>query len=137
VWEGGSKKRHFSNNSTMKQYFKMLSFTRRCVFLAFSLLQCQSSPISFLHAVTRKNTAYIVNRAYFLGAKSGRQVSIDYTPFYRQHLCGGQCTQEQSRPQQNTWNSKLFVFFSAEITAAQSLHFQHLMWTEVMSSRRL
>jgi len=35
------------------------------------------------------------------------------------------------------WNSKLFVIFPAEITAAQSLHFQHLMWTEVMSSRHL
>ncbi len=32
----------------------------------------------------------------------------------------------------HTWNSKLFVIFPAEITAAQSLHFQHLMWTEVM-----
>ncbi len=63
--------------------------------------------------------------------------SVDYTTFYRQHLCGGQCTQEQSQPQQYAWNSKLFVIFPAEFTAAQSLHFQHLMWTEVMSSRRL
>jgi hypothetical protein len=57
--------------------------------------------------------------------------------FYRQHLCGGQCSQEQSRPQQHMWKSKLFVIFPAEFTTAQSLHFQHLMWTEVMSSRRL
>ncbi len=47
-----------------------------------------------------------------------------------------QCTQEQSRPQQHTWNSKL-LFFPLKITAAQSLHFQHLMWTVVISSRRL
>ncbi len=72
-----------------------------------------------------------------IGAKSGPQVSVDYTPFYRQHLCRGQCTQEQCRPQQHTWNSMLFVIFPAEFSAAQSLHFQHLMWTEVMSSRRL
>ena len=45
--------------------------------------------------------------------------------------------QEQSWPQQHTWNSKLFVIFPAEIAAAQSLHFQHLMWTEVVSSRHL
>ncbi len=42
------------------------------------------------------------------------------------------CTQEQSRPQLHTWNSKPFVNFPAEITAPQSLHFQHLMWTEVI-----
>jgi hypothetical protein len=35
------------------------------------------------------------------------------------------------------WNSKPFVIFPAENTAAQSLHFQHLMWTEVVNSRRL
>jgi len=70
-------------------------------------------------------------------AASGRRSSVDYTTFYRQHLCGGQCTQEQSRPQQHMWNSKLFVIFPTEFAAAQSLHFQHLMWTEVMNSRRL
>ncbi len=59
-------------------------------------------------------------------------VSVDYATFYRQHLCGGQCTQEQSQPQQHTWNSKLFVIFPPEFTAARSLHFQHLMCTEVM-----
>ncbi len=63
--------------------------------------------------------------------------SVGYTKFYRQHRCGGKCIQEQSRQQQHTWNSNLFVIFPAETTAAQSLHFQHLMWTEVISSRRL
>jgi hypothetical protein len=47
--------------------------------------------------------------------KSGLQFSVDYTLFYRPH-----------------GNSMLFVIFPAEITAAQSLHFQHLMWTDVM-----
>jgi hypothetical protein len=64
-------------------------------------------------------------------------VSVDYTPFYRQHLCAGQCIQEQSRPQKHTWNSKLFVIFPDEFTAAQSLYFQHPMWTEVIDSRCL
>ncbi len=34
--------------------------------------------------------------------------------------------QEQSRPQQHTWNSKIFVIFPAEYTAAHSVHIQHL-----------
>jgi len=34
-----------------------------------------------------------------------------------------------SQPQQHMWNSKA-LFFPAEITAAHSLHFQHLMWTK-------
>jgi hypothetical protein len=38
----------------------------------------------------------------------------------------GSVKQEQSRPQQHTWNSKLFVIFPPETTSAQSLHFQHL-----------
>jgi hypothetical protein len=32
--------------------------------LAPSLLQCKSSPISFLRAVRRENVSYIVTRAY-------------------------------------------------------------------------
>jgi hypothetical protein len=37
----------------------------------------------------------------------------------------GGVKQEQSRPQQHTWNSKLFVIFPAETTAAHSLHFKY------------
>jgi hypothetical protein len=58
--------------------------------------------------------------------QNGQPFSVGYTTFYRQHLCGGQCTQEQSQPQQDTWKSKLFVIFPTETTAARSLHFQHL-----------
>ncbi len=104
VREGGRATCHFSNNSTMKQYFKILIFTRRCVFLALSLLQCQRSPISFLQW-----TEPIKN------AESGRPVSVDYTPFYRQHLCGGQCTQEQSRPQQHTRKVSSLLFFPLKL----------------------
>ena len=43
-----------------KQYFKILISHNRRVFLALSLLQCQSLPISFLLAVKRENVAYIV-----------------------------------------------------------------------------
>jgi hypothetical protein len=40
--------------------------------LAPSLLQCQSSPISFLRAVIRKNVSYIVTRTYKRPAKTAR-----------------------------------------------------------------
>jgi hypothetical protein len=58
------------------------------------------------------------------GAGASGQPSVDYTTFYRQHLC-----EEGSRPQQHTWNSKA-LFYSRWNTAAHSLHFQHLMWTK-------
>jgi hypothetical protein len=43
------------------------------------------------------------------------------------HSTGNTSVKEGSQPQQHTWNSKA-LFFPAEITAAHSLHFQHLMW---------
>ena len=33
---------------------------------------------------------------------------------------------KESQPQQHTWNSEFFVLFPLKITAALSLHFQHL-----------
>ncbi len=48
-------------------------------------------------------------------ARNSLQPSVDCTPFYRQHLCRGQCIQGRSRPQQHTWNSKPFVIFPAEL----------------------
>jgi hypothetical protein len=38
----------------------------------------------------------------------------------------GSLQQEQSRLQQHTWYSKLFVIFPLKSTAAHSLHIQHL-----------
>jgi hypothetical protein len=59
---GGGGGGHFSNNSTTKQYFKILISHNKRVFLAPSLLQCQSSPISFLRLVKREKASYIVER---------------------------------------------------------------------------
>jgi hypothetical protein len=44
------------------------------------------------------------------------------------HSTGNIPVNEGSQPQQHTWNSKA-LFLPAKITAAHSLHFQHLMWT--------
>jgi hypothetical protein len=60
--------RHFSNSSIIKDYFKTLISHNRRAMLAPSLLQCQSSPISFLQAVKRENVSYIVTRAYKIPA---------------------------------------------------------------------
>ncbi len=44
------------------------------------------------------------------GTQNGDSPSVDYTTFYRQHLC----VNEGSQPQQHTWNSKA-LFFPAQI----------------------
>jgi hypothetical protein len=49
----------------------------------------------------------------------------------------GSVKQEQSWPQQHTWNCKLFVIFPAETTAAHRLHFKNWMRTEVIDSIHL
>ncbi len=59
--------------------------------------------------------SYIVEAEPVKGARTNRQPSVDCTPFYRQHLCRGQCIQERSRPQQHMWNSKPFLIFPAEL----------------------
>ncbi len=139
--KGGREKRgvncHFSNSSIIKDYFKTLISHNRRAMLAPSLLQCQSSPISFLRAVKRENVSYIVTRAYKIPAGNGPHFSVSYTTFYRQHLCGRQCTQEQSWPQQHMWNSKLFVLFPLNILLHTVYIFNIFMWTEVIDSRRL
>ena len=45
------------------------------------------------------------------GSQNGDSPSVDYTTFYRQHLC----VNEGSRPQQLMWNSEFFVLFPAQI----------------------
>jgi hypothetical protein len=63
--QGRGKKgatRHFSNGSLIKDYFKILISHNRGVMLAPYLLQCQSSPLSFLRAVRKENVSYIVTR---------------------------------------------------------------------------
>jgi hypothetical protein len=133
---GGGQFCHFSNNSTMKQYFKML-ISHEDVY-SLPSPYCSVKVCSFPFYVLKREKRGLYSEAEPINRHQIWQpASKDYTSFYRQNLCGGQCTQEQSRPQQHTWNSKLFVIFPAEFTAAQSLHFQHIMWTEVMNSRCL
>jgi len=130
TWLGereGGKTRHFSKYSLIKGYFKRPISQNISAKLAPSLLQCQSLPISFLRAVRRENVAYIVTQAYIRPAKTAR-LSQSATL----HSTGNSSAesnehQEQSRPQQHSWNSKLFVIFPLKSTAAHSLHIQHLL----------
>ena len=85
-----------------------------------------SLPISFLRAVRRENVPYIVNRAYIRPAKTPQHSQAATLHSTGNISAEGSEHQEQSRPQQHTWNSKPFVIFPAESTAAHSLHFQHL-----------
>jgi hypothetical protein len=112
----------------MKQYFKM-RISHKDVYSLPSPYGVSKS--AYLLSTCCKERKYgLYSEAEPINRRQIWQpVSVDYASFYRQHLCGGQCTQEQSQPQQHTWNSKLFVIFPAEITAAQSLNFQHLTWT--------
>ncbi len=131
-WGGGG------GNSATFQITQQRSNISRCFFhtrvcIPFILLTEEANCAHLLSmCCAGENGALYSEAEPIKGAKTSRQASVDCTPFYRQHLCRRQCIQEQSRPQQHTWNSKLFVIFLAEITAVQSLHFQHLMWIEVM-----
>jgi hypothetical protein len=71
--------------------------------------------LSYLKSAESSPTQFGVFSPRVRVARTSRQPSVDCTPFYRQHLCRGQCIQERSRPQQHTWNSKPFVIFPAEL----------------------
>ncbi len=139
----GRKSGGGGGNSATFQITQQWSNISRCLFHTKTCIHCPlliavSKFAYFLSTCCKERKCDLYSEAEPINRPQIWQpFSVDYTTFYRQHLCGGQCTQEQRRPQQHTWNSKLFVIFPAEITAAQSLHFQHLMGTEVMSLRRL
>jgi hypothetical protein len=120
--EGRRETRHFSKYSLIKGYFKRPISQESSAKLAPTLLQCQSLSISFLQALRRENVAYIVTLAYI------RPLSQSATLHSTGNISAESSEhQEQSRPQQHMWNSKLFVIFPLKSTAAHSLHIQHLL----------
>ncbi len=80
----------------------------------------------FLRAVRRENVSYIATQAYIRPAKTTSNSQSAILRSTGNISAEGSEHQEQSRPQQHIWNSKLFVIFPAESTAAHSLHIQHL-----------
>jgi hypothetical protein len=91
-------------------------------------------PLSYLDKIyliltseLRRALAYLYSEArLYNGGQSGVSFSVDYTTFYRQHLC----VNEGSRPQQHMWNSKGFVLSRSNLLLHNSLHFQHHMKTK-------
>ena len=66
------------------------------------------------------------------GAEASGQPLVDYTAFYRQHLC-----EEGSRPQQHTSNSKALFFFPLKLLLHIVYIFNILCGLEVINSRHL
>ena len=67
-----------------------------------------------------------MTRAYKRPAETARRSQLVTLRSTGNISAEGSVKQEQSWPQQHMWNSKLFVIFPAESTAAHSLHFHYL-----------
>ncbi len=123
--EGRGEDPPLSKYSLIKGYFKRPKSQNLSAKLSPSLLQCQSLPISFLRAVRRENVPYIATQAYIRPAKTTLHSQSATLHSTGNISAESSEHQEQSRPQQHMWNSKLFVIFPAKSTAAHSLHIQH------------
>ena len=134
---GGGQFRHFSNNSTMKQYFKMLlSHGGVCFFSSpyCNVILC-SSPFCVLCGGNWHLTLW--GRDYKRAPKL--VVSPQSTTLYSTGNISAEDSVHKNKVGHNNTRGIVssLLFFLLKITAAQSLHFQRLMWTEVISSRRL
>jgi hypothetical protein len=133
---GGGGIRHFSNNSTTKQYFKILISHNRRVFLASSLLQCQSSPISFLQAVKRESVSYIVNMGQPRAKKGSRSQSATL------HSTGNISAEDSVYKNKAGHNStrgivSSLLFFLLKLLLHTVYIFNIFMWTENSMSSTL
>ncbi len=135
--EGRGEIRHFSNYSLTKQYFKIPISHNRRVMLAPSLLQWQSSPISFLRAVRRENVPYIVTQAY------KRPTEIARLPqSVTLHSTGNISAEDSVHKNKAEHNStsgivSSLLFFPLKILLHTVYIFNIFMWTEVIDSTRL
>ncbi len=137
VGRGGGKKSHFFKYSLIKGYFKRPIWQNLSAKLAPTLLQCQSLPTSFLWAVRRENAAYTVTRACIRPSKMAC-LSQSATLLSTGNISAeGSEHQEQSRPQQQTWNSKKssLLFSRWKVLLHTVYIFNIFMWTEVIDSR--
>ncbi len=140
TWPGERERgetRHFSKYSLINGYFKRPISQNTSAKLAPSLLRCQSLPISFLRAVRRENVPYIVTRAYIRPAKTTRHSQSATLHSTGNISAEGSEHQEQSRPQQHTWNSNLCYFSRWKYCCTQFTYSTSFMWTEVIDSRLL
>ncbi len=104
--QGRGKKgatRHFSKCSLIKDYFKKLISQNRRAKLASSLLQCQSSPISFLRAVRRENVSDIVTRAMYVVK------SLSFSPIQQKYPLL-EIPPSEFAPQRRKWGALSYLY---------------------------
>ncbi len=140
VTRGGGKKgaiRHFSNSSLIKDYFKILISHNRDVMLAPYLLQCQSSPLSFLWAVRKENVSYIVTRAYKRPTKM--TCLSQSATLHSTGNISAEGSVYKNKAGHNSTHGTLssFLFFPLNILPHTVFIFNIFVWTEVINSRRL
>ncbi len=137
MWPGKKgATRHFSKCSLIKEYFKKLISHNRRAKLAPSLIQCQSSPISFLRAVRRENVSYIVTRAYKRSAKMTR-LSQSATLHSTGHIFA-EGSENKNKASHNSTRGTVssLLFFPLKILL-HTVYIFNILWTEVIDSRRL
>ncbi len=125
TWPGereGGKTRHFSKYSLIKRLFQETYFTKY-KWKACHFLTAMSKSAYLLSTSCEKRKCAL----YSNPSLKWQPFSVGYTTFYRQQLCRRQWT-SRTKPATTAHveNSKLFVIFPAESTAAHSLHIQHL-----------
>jgi hypothetical protein len=129
--------RHFSNCSLIKDYFKILISHNSRANLAPSLLQCQSSPISFLRAVRRENVSYIVTRAYKRPAKT-THLSQSATLHSTGNISAEVRENKNKAGHSSTRGTvSSLLFFPLKVLLHTVYIFNIFTWTEVIDSRRL
>ncbi len=128
---------HFSKCSLIKDYFKKFISHNRSAKLAPSLLQCQSSPISFLQAVRRENVSYIVTRAYKRHAETA--CLSESATLHSTGNISAEVSENKNKAGHNSTHGTVssLLFFTLKLLLHPVYIFNIFMWTEVKSSRRL
>ncbi len=137
--ERGKKRatRHFSKCSLIKDYFKKLIYTIEAKLAPF-LLQCQSSPISFLWSVRRENVFFIVSRAYKRPAEMA--CLSQSATLHSTGNISAEVSENKNKSGQNSTRGTVssLLFFPLKVLLHTVYIFNIFMWTEkVISSRRL
>jgi hypothetical protein len=120
------------NMLIMDCFKKLISHNRRAK-LAPSLLQCQSSPISFLRAMRSESVSYIVTRAYKRPPKTVR-----HSQSATLHSTGNISAEGRENKNKASHNSTHGTVSSLLFFPLKTVYiFSIFMWTEVIDSRRL
>jgi hypothetical protein len=130
---GGGGTRYFSKSSLIKEYFKILISHKRRVMLSPFLLQCQSSPISFLRAVMRENVSYMLTRAYKRPAEMAC-LSLSVTLRFTGYISAEGSLYKNKADNNSTCGTvSSLLFFPPNILLHAVYILSIFMWTEVIN----